>query len=379
MPLFRPTICEINSAALRHNYRQLKKLAGNREVVGVVKANAYGHGAAHVARILATEGVSIFGVATVEEGIELRRSGISGRILCFGGPLGASVQDLLEFGLEPVIFNEETLKLLGQQLQNSEKTLSIHLKVDTGMGRLGILPADLDKVLGWIAENSRFELVSVMTHLARADEQDPKPTDEQISLFLKIEEKTKALGFSSIAYHFTNSAALIDEKLNLTQWVRPGIAMYGAYPNERFEKQVELKPVLNWKTQIISLKEFPEGSPISYGATFITRRPSKVAVIPVGYADGYSRFFSNKGVLLVRGQRVPVLGRVCMDLTMIDVTDLPVVELGDEVVLIGKQKEECLKAEELAGILGTIPYDIFCSISARVPRLLLNHQGDSHE
>jgi len=379
MPLFRPTHCEINTSALRHNYRQLKALAGEREVLGVVKANAYGHGAVQVARILANEGVRIFGVASVEEGIELRRSGITGRILCFGGPLGASALDLLEFGIEPVIFNEEDAKRLAQQAHGSSRPLSLHLKVDTGMGRLGVPLRHFNSLLEKILSSPSLKLESVMTHLARADEPDSGPTDHQIQNFTLVEESVKRLQPSLPVFHLCNSAALIDRKLGDTQWVRPGVALYGAYPHPRLEAKVDLRPVMSWKTQIISLKEFPAGSPLSYGGTFVTRRPSKIAIVPVGYADGYSRAFSNKGVMLVRGRRVPVVGRVCMDLSLIDVSDLAVVELGDEVVVMGSQGEESLRAEELAGLLGTISYEIFCGVAARVPRLLVNNGEPPHD
>lgn len=395
MPLFRPTHCEINTSALRHNYRQLKALAGEREVLGVVKANAYGHGAVQVARILANEGVRIFGVASVEEGIELRRSGITGRILCFGGPLGASASDLLEFGIEPVIFNEEDAKRLAQQAHGSPRPLSLHLKVDTGMGRLGIPLRHFDSLLKRILSSPSLKLESVMTHLARADEPDAGPTDHQIQNFTLVEEAVKRLQPSLPVFHLCNSAALMDRKLGDTQWVRPGIALYGAYPHPRFRPNtqaiavegegdtraplIDLRPVMSWKTQIISLKEFPAGSPLSYGGAFVTRRPSKIAIVPVGYADGYSRAFSNKGVMLVRGRRVPVVGRVCMDLSLIDVSDLAVVELGDEVVVMGSQGEESVRAEELAGLLGTISYEIFCAVSARVPRLLVNNGEPSND
>jgi alanine racemase len=379
MPLFRPTICEINANALRHNYRQLKKLAGGREVVGVVKANAYGHGAVAVSRILASEGVRLFAVASVEEGIELRRSGLTGRIFCFGGTLGAAAQDFQEFGIEPIVFEEESVKLLAQQMQHSKEPLSIHLKVDTGMGRLGVLLENLPALLKVIAQSPALKLESVMTHLARAEEEDQIPTDRQFENFRKVELLLEQSGYKIPVLHLCNSAALIDQKLNESGWVRPGLALYGAYPHERFKSKLDLKPVMSWKTRIISLKNFPSGSPLSYGGTFITQRSSKIAVVPVGYADGYFRAFSNKGLMLLRGKRVPVVGRVCMDLTLLDVTDLPVVELGDEVVILGSQNGESLRAEEVATMIQTIPYEIFCGVSARVPRLMVSSGEVSDE
>lgn len=368
MPLFRPTICEIDLAALRHNFRELKKRAEGREVMGMVKANAYGHGAVAVSRVLAGEGASIFGVASVEEGIELRKGGIVQPILCLGGSLGASSADLAEYSLSPVIFNEESIRYLS----HGGIKLPVHLKVDTGMGRLGILPRELKTLLGHLKKTQDLELKGVMTHLARADELEEGNVPEQFKIFEQVEKTVLEAGFDCPVFHVANSAALIKGKLEGTNLVRPGIALYGAYPHPSMKTQIDLKPVMSWKSEIISLKEVPAGTPISYGGTFVTKRTSKIAVIPVGYADGFSRLFSNRGEVLVRGRRVPVAGRVCMDLTMLDVTELKEVGLGDEVVLLGRQKEEEIRAEELADKIGTISYEIFCAVSSRVPRLGLS-------
>jgi len=186
-----------------------------------------------------------------------------------------------------------------------------------------------------------------------------------------VEEVVKEAGFACPVFHVANSAALIDGKLDDTQMVRPGLALYGAYPHPRFQEKIDLKPVMAWKTQIISLKKFPKGSPISYGATFKTTRESWIGVIPTGYADGYSRQFSNRGEALVKGKRVPVVGRVCMDLTMLDLTDVAPVSLGDEVVLLGSHGKERISAEEMAEKIGTISYEIFCAVSSRVPRIVI--------
>lgn len=374
MPFFRPTLCEIDLSALKFNYRQLKQCAGSREMLAVVKANAYGHGAVAISRALENEGAQIFGVATIEEGIELRRAGISSPILCFGGSLGAHVSDLLEYGLTPAVFNEESIQELNRQASSLNQKLAVHLKIDTGMTRLGILPSELKPIVQLLKQSSALELKGVFTHLAQADELIEKPTEDQIEKFKQVEEVIQSSSFSVPIYHVANSAALIDKKLDKTDLVRPGLALYGAYPNPRFEKKIPLKQVMSLKTQVISVKSVPKGTAVSYGATFITKRPSRVAVIPIGYADGYSRSFSNKGEVLIAGRRVPVIGRVCMDLTMIDVTDLPASSIGDEVVLIGKQGNELIRAEELAQKIGTIPYEIFCSISSRIPRLTVSKE-----
>ncbi len=374
MPFFRPTFCEIDLAALRHNYQALKACAPNQEVLAVVKANAYGHGAVVVARALEAEGATTFGVATIEEGLELRKAGISRPILCFGGAFKASAKDLLEYQIIPVIFEEETLRRLSQELSGTTSILPFHLKIDTGMGRLGIFPKEVSHYLKLIQESPSLKLEGVLTHLASADEENPHPTEEQYAHFQEVREKI-AEQMQVPFFHIANSAALIEKRVNHTSLVRPGIALYGAYPNPRFKSQIKLEPVLSWKTEIISLKEFPSGAALSYGATYYTSRPSKIAIIALGYADGYSRSFSNCGEVLIRGQRAPVVGRVCMDLTLVDVTDIPYAALGDEVVVIGKQGEEVLLAEELASKIKTISYEIFCGIASRVPRLAVRAQS----
>ncbi len=372
MPLFRPTICEINLSALRHNYRELKKCAEGREVLAVVKANAYGHGAVNVARALASEGASCLGVATVEEGIELRKAGVLIPILCLGGAFGAQPSDLLEHALTPVVFNEESIRRLEQAQLPDGVRLGVHLKVDTGMGRLGALPEEAERLLSLLKNSPTLELRGVMTHFARADEPDEIPTAQQFKKIRQVEEVISRLELQVPFLHVANSAALIDRKLEGTQMVRPGIALYGSYPHPRFREKIDLKPVMTWKTEVISLKKFPQGTPLSYGATFKTTRPSLIAVIAVGYADGYSRLLSNRGEVLIHGKRAPVVGRVCMDLTLVDVTDLPEVNLGDEAVLLGEQGTERITAEELAEKTSTISYEIFCSVSARVPRIAMS-------
>ena len=341
-------------------------------MLGVVKANAYGHGAVPVARALVAEGALSLGVATVEEGIELRKAGVSVPILCLGGPLGAQGADFQEHSLTPVVFNEEAVRFLSQTLAPVASPLEVHLKVDTGMGRLGVFPSQLPSILKALQESKNLELKGVMTHLSRADEPEPAPTREQWKKFRQVEEAVKEAGFPCPVFHVANSAALIEGKLDETQMVRPGIALYGAYPHPRFREKIDLRPVMTWKTELISLKRFPKGASVSYGATFKTSRESLIGVIPVGYADDYSRLFSNQGEVLVKGRRVPVVGRVCMDLTMIDVSDVGEVTLGDEVVLLGAQGKERMSAEEMAEKIGTISYEIFCAVSSRVPRIAVS-------
>ncbi len=364
---FRPTVAYINLEALRHNFLLARELAGPKvSILGVVKTNAYGHGAVHVSKVLEREGVHALGVASPEEGIELREAGIKTPILLFGGPFHAPGDLLAEYQLTPVLFNEVQLKSLASSLSSN---LSIHLKIDTGMTRLGILPAEVSSFLQSLKKYPRIELTGALTHLAQSDETFERETAQQYQSFQSAEEEIKKLDAQIKFYHLANSAALLGKNLGPCNMVRPGLMLYGVSPNPRFEEGKKLKPVMHFETEVISLKEVSAGVKVSYGGTWTTSRRSKIAVLPVGYADGYIRHLSNVGEVLLLGQRVPVVGRVCMDLTMIDVTDLPQVSLGNKVTLWG----DTLPVEEMAGKAGTISYELLCAVSKRIPRI---YEGD---
>lgn len=371
MPIqHRPTYAEINIDALRHNCREvLKRLPKEMNVLAIVKANAYGHGALFCARALAGLGVSRLGVATVEEGIELRDGGLGGEIFVLGGVLTPNPKDLLEYRLKPVLHDLEGVKKLGSYLKDANKEYAVHIKLDTGMGRLGLLPSDTEELIRLLKAFPQICVEGVMTHLARADEENPEPTDRQFVLFQKLQRIFEEKGLKAPFYHIANSAMIIDGRSNGYQWARPGIMLYGAYPHPRQREIVDLKPVMTLKTGIMSLKRHPAGSPLSYGGTFVTKHESLIGILPVGYADGYPRLVSNRASVLVRGRRAPVVGRVCMDLTLVDVTNIPGVSLGDEVVLFGKQGDAIIRAEEVADWAETISYEIFCGITSRVPRI----------
>jgi alanine racemase len=365
---FRPTVAHIDLSALRHNFRLARQCIGNEiGLLGVVKANAYGHGAVPVSKVLEGEGAISLAVATPGEGMELRAGGIKLPILILGGPFAANGEVLVENKLTPILYNEEQVKFLNSTLKQN---LEVQLKVDTGMTRLGVLPQELPAMLKAIAGAKRLQLTGILTHLAQADTGFAGATAEQFKVFQQVEELVKQHAPGVKIFHIANSAAILDKKLGPCHWARPGIMLYGANPNPRFEEGKKLKSVMRFETQIVSLKSVPRGTAVSYGGEWVASRPSKIAVLPVGYADGYNRHLSNVGQVLLKGQRVPVAGRVCMDLTMIDVTDVKDVSLGDEVVLWGPG----LLAEEVAQKAGTISYELFCAVSARVPRI---YQGES--
>lgn len=366
----RPTICEINLSALRWNLRQVKAKIGSAvKVLSMVKANAYGHGAPKVAAALAEEGSDAFGVATVEEARELRRSGIRHPILVVGGVYPAQLAQVVEHQLTAAAHDLQTAKRFNQAAQDLGVALDIHIKIDTGMGRLGFLPSDQESWLPALKKLQALRIIGVFSHLCQAESVHGEYTQQQLRLFEEVLVRLREAGFAPALVHLANSAATITLPQAYFDMVRPGIMLYGAYPSSEMASEIELKPVLSWKTRILQLKKVPAGTSISYGQSFVTRRPSLIATLPVGYADGYGRLLSNRGATLVRGKRAPVVGRICMDLAMIDVTDIPGVRSGDEVVLLGRQRGAEITAEEMAGWAETISYEIFTSISSRVPRI----------
>jgi len=370
LPKGRPTFCLVDLAALRWNFQQARKKVGRGvKILSVVKANAYGHGAPAVARVLAEAGSDAFGVATLEEGIALRKAGIQSPVLVLAGVYPEQLDELLQNGLTPVVCELEALRRLEVEARRRGVTLDFHLKVDTGMGRLGFLPSEIDSWLPELKELEALKLEGLLSHFSYAESVEGDYTQKQLERFRALLEQLRSAGFDPPLVHIANSAAVVTLPAAHFSMVRPGLMLYGAYPSPEMASQVTLKPVLTWKTRVLQLKKVPKGTSISYGQTFVTKRESLIATLPVGYADGYHRLLSNRGCVLVRGKRAPIVGRVCMDLTMADVTEVRGVEQGDEVILLGKQGEEHISADEMAGWAETISYEILTSISARVPRI----------
>ncbi len=368
---FFPTIAEIDLKALLHNLREIQRLAGGpgHSIIAVVKADAYGHGALRISQTLENAGVKALGVALAQEGIELRQGGIRLPILVMGSLLKEQIPSLFEFQLTPVLFQSGIIPLLEKEAEEQGITLPVHIKVDTGMGRLGIQPDEFRPFLKELLRHKRIKIEGVMTHLADADRPDSGNSARQIALWNNLLNQLEEFHLRPPMIHLLNSAAILSLPGGESDPVRPGLMLYGYSSYKDKENRVFLEPVLSFKTRIVHLKTVPAGTPVSYGGTFVTEKKSVIATLPVGYADGYSRALSNCGKVLIRGKRVPVVGRVCMDMIMIDVTGVPELDLGDEAVLIGKQGNDFISAEEVAGWIGTIPYEILCSISKRVPRV----------
>jgi alanine racemase len=322
-----PTVVEISLPALRHNLHEVIRRVGGARIMAVVKANAYGHGAVPVAQALLAAGAHQLGVAKATEGLELRHAGITAPILVMGEAVPDDIPALQRFNLTLVLPSREAIESVARLVDSRSGPLGVHLKVDTGMGRLGLTQEDMPVVLRSSLPSS-LRLDGLMSHLASADEPDTACTEEQLARFRTILDAAKSSGLTFPAAHIANSAAILRFPASHYDMVRPGLMLYGYAP--RRIPVPELQPVLTWKTRVIQVKKMGAAQRVSYGGTFVTQRPSTLAILPVGYADGYSRALSNKGHVLIGGQPAPVAGRVCMDLTVVDVTEHPTVRPGDE-------------------------------------------------
>jgi alanine racemase len=370
----RPTFAEIDLAALRHNFQVVRASIPRRcEILAVVKADAYGHGFMDISRELEALGVNAFGVASLAEGIQLRKSGIDRPVLLLGGVCPGQERKCVGYNISTALFSLEQAQALNQAAARLFRKAQVHLKIDTGMGRLGILYADVPSFLAEVRKLPNIALEGVMSHFASADELDESGryfTSLQSERFEWVVSEVRTAGFAPRYIHIANSAAALIRDLAPCNLVRPGIALYGALPSPDFQGKLNLRPVMRLKSRIAMLKWVEPGTSISYGRRFTPAERTLIASVPVGYADGYPRRLTNRGEVLVRGRRVRVAGTVCMDWVMLDVTDVPGVAAGDEVILMGPDGEgNCIHAEELAQWAGTIPYEIFCGISKRVPRL----------
>lgn len=371
----RPTWAEINLDNLIHNYRLMKAVAG-RAILAAVKADAYGHGAVACARALEVAGCEWFGVALPEEGFELRDAGIARPILCLSGFWEGQEGDLISRSLTPALFRLDLLDRLDRASRARGVISSYHLKVDTGMGRLGVPSRDLE---GFLNEASRFQnlrLDGVMTHFACADDPNQAEfTARQMSAFDGVVQAVRAKGFAPEWIHEANSAAAHATPGRRGSLVRLGGVLYGLWRDvtNPLVAPLDWRPVMSLHTRVLLLKTVPEGTALGYGGTFVTERPSHIATLPIGYEDGLRRALSNRGRVIVRDKFAPIVGRVSMDLTLVDVTDVPGVATGDEVVIIGGgQDGNQITAEDLGELIGTISYEVTCGISERVRRIVVS-------
>lgn len=364
----RPTRAEVNLAAIRKNLHAVRKLAGNQRVLGVLKADGYGHGAPAVARTLERAGIDGFAVALLEEAIELRDAGIKAPILVMGGLYGNACDEVLSHDLTPVVYDRGQIEALARAARAAGVRARVHLKIDTGMARLGVREEELPGVLSTLHDLPELEVEGLMTHLACADAPTRESMDEQLARFDVATARVREAGVAFTTRHAANSAALLRGAPALGA-VRPGLALFGLSP---LDGGPSLAPVMRVRSEIACLRRLAAGESAGYGWTFTARRPTVLATVPVGYADGLSRSLSNRGSMLVRGKRAPIAGTVSMDMVMLDVTDVEGATVRDEVVVLGAQQgplgRDEIRATELAELAGTIPWEILTSISRRVPR-----------
>jgi alanine racemase len=374
----RATAAEIDLSAFRHNLTEIRSLLAPKvQIMAVVKADGYGHGAVPCAKAAVEAGADWLGVAILEEGIELRESGVTAPIHVMGGIFPNEVEELVRHDLSTTLSTLTVAERLSQEAEKQGKTVGVHLKVDTGMGRLGMRPEELLSFVEQIQPMKNLRMEGIFTHLSSSDEPDTEYTQLQFSRLVEALTPLKAKGIALPLIHTANSAAILTVADSHLSMVRPGIILYGALPSPDLQPTVDalkahdvhFRPVMSWKSKIIQINKVPAGSPLSYNRQFITERESLIATLPVGYGDGLNRALSNNMNVLVRGQRAPQVGVICMDLTLIDVTDIEGVQVEDEVVLFGQQGEETITVDDMAEQCGTISYEILCNVSKRVPRV----------
>jgi len=373
----RPTWAEVSLANLRQNFRTLQRHIGSDVTICcVVKADAYGHGAVECSRALEDEGARWFGVTSLDEAIPLREAGIRGRILLLTGFWRGEEEEIVRLELTPTVWEKEQIELLEKAAAELGVRHPVHLKVDTGMGRLGVAPQDLPRICSALRSAPHLLIEGLSTHLASSEVLDAPSVDEQLRLFGEVRGLLKKEGFEPSLIHAANTGAVISRRESWNSMVRPGIALYGYYlPFERAGREVSgtglrlpVKPVLTWKTRILSLRDVRANQALGYGGIYVTKAPARIAVLPVGYADGFSRALSSRGRVIVREHYAPIVGRISMDLTLVDVTGLSEVAVGDEAILLGSSDGLSVDAREHAALANTVLYEILCGISKRVPR-----------
>ncbi|ONI47017.1 alanine racemase [Candidatus Epulonipiscioides saccharophilum] len=372
MTFLKPrVIAEVDLRAIRHNYREIRKIVPKEvKIMGVVKADAYGHGAIRVSKVLQEEGIDRLAVAIAKEGEELRVSDIKLPILVLGYTPKADVELLIVNDLTQTIFSYEMAEYISSEAGKFNKIINVHIKIDTGMGRIGFLPNTNSIIeIRKIMSLPNINVEGLFTHFSTSDEEDPSYTKEQWSIFKGFINELKDFDIDIPLIHAANSGAILNHTHTYLDIVRPGILLYGHYPSKFLENyKLSLIPSMTLKTQVVHVKELTENKFISYGKSFKTNQKTKIATIPIGYADGYPRNLSNKSHVLINGQFAKVIGKICMDQFMVNVTNLTNVSVGDEVVLFGFQYDKCIRIEELASICQTINYELISTIGKRVPR-----------
>ncbi|WP_238948899.1 alanine racemase [Clostridium sp. YIM B02569] len=374
--ILRPVYAEIDLDAIAYNMKNIKNLAKDKEVIAVVKADCYGHGALDVAPTLLENGASRLAVAVLTEGIELRNDNIKAPIMILGYTPSYLNEELIKYDLEQTVYDLDYAKELSKTALSLNKKAKIHIAIDTGMGRIGFLPTEkaIDDICK-ICSLEGLEVIGIFTHFSTSDEKDKEYTNEQFEKFTNLLKKLSNLNIEIPIKHVSNSGAIMDMPKTYLDAVRAGIILYGYYPSNEVKKEnLSLKPALTLKATITRVQEMDAGMSISYGRTFKTERRSLIATIPIGYADGYSRLLAKNAKVIINGQFAPIVGRICMDQCMIDITDINGdIKVGDEVIVLGEQDGLRFNADDFAEIMGTINYEILCMLKYRIPRVYVKN------
>ena len=358
-----PNEVTIDLGALRDNCFEIKRLAGpHTRIIAIVKSDAYGHGMIPVAKTLVSAGIDYLGVFELEEGLQLRKGGCEVPILIMMGLQSDEVPAAVEHDLTPAVFQLENAEKLSRISSEQGKVTPVHVKVDTGMTRLGVRTGDLETFLKQLLSLKGIRVDGIFSHFAVADQPGHTFTDQQIGRFREAVEACRRLAGFHGSVHVANSGGILGNRGLDLDMARPGILLYGSPPAQGWAAAASFRPVMTFKSRVIQIRTVPPGTPVSYGCSYVTQERCTIATIPVGYDDGYSRLLSNTGEVLIHGRRVPVVGRVCMNLTMLDVTRVEGVAVGDEVILLGSQGKERITAEEIAARIGTINYEVYCTI-----------------
>jgi alanine racemase len=369
----RPTYAEIDLSAIAFNVQQIKKRVAPAQVMAVVKADGYGHGALETAKVALANGATYLGVALVEEGIALRQNGIQAPILVFGGAFEDQLNFYFSYNLEITVYQKDIINKLSLLSQRHKKPIVAHVKVDTGMGRVGISHEEAVSFVELVRQTDGIFLQGLYTHFATADEENKQYAHLQFDRFKSVILQLENKGIHLPLKHAANSGAIIDLPETYLDMVRPGVMMYGYYPSNDTTESVPIEPAMTFKTKVLFIKEIPPQTSVSYGRKFISDRVTRIATLPVGYADGYNRLLMNKGEVTIRGKKFPVIGRVCMDLIHVNLGEDKTIQIGDEVILFGREKDNAFTVTEICRLISTIPYEVTCWISRRVPRAYVNN------
>ncbi len=374
--IMRPVWAEINLDTIATNTKNIKKLIGDKELIAIVKADCYGHGAVDVVPTLLESGASRLAVAMLTEAVELRENNINAPIVILGYTPLYLGEELINYDIEQTVYDLDYAKELSKIALSFNKKAKIHIAIDTGMGRIGFLPGDdTVKIINEVYNLEGLEVIGIYSHFSTSDEKDKSYANEQLFKFKKVIADLKALGIEIPLKHISNSGAIIDMPETYLNGVRPGIILYGYYPSKEVSNDnLSVKPALTLKAKVAHVKELHKDMYISYGKTFKTNKKTIVATLPIGYGDGYPRALSENAKVIVNGKFASILGRICMDQCMIDVTDIENVKTGDEVIILGEEGDLKFNADDMAEALGTINYEILCRIKSRIPRVYIKNK-----